>query len=56
MNEKWDEIRGKLDLVRVRGEFELSEFEISRFYSTNKSKKINKTKQPQKKNKQKKKQ
>ena len=39
MNEKWDEIRGKLDLVRVRGEFELSEFEISRFYSTNTSKK-----------------
>ena len=37
MNEKWGEIQGKLDLARVRGEFELSEFEISRFYSTNKS-------------------
>ena len=30
---------GKLDLVRVSGEFELSEFEISGFYSTNKGKK-----------------
>ena len=39
MNEKWDEIQGKLDLPRDRGEFKLSEFEISRFYSTNKSKK-----------------
>ena len=39
MNEKWDEIQGKLDLVRVRGEFELSELEISKFYSTNKIKK-----------------
>ena len=29
MNEKWDEIQGKLDLVRVRREFEISEFEIS---------------------------
>ena len=28
MNEKWDEIQGKLDLVRVSGECELSEFEI----------------------------
>ena len=37
MNEKWGEIQGKLDLARVRGEFELSEFEIWRFYSTNKS-------------------
>ena len=32
MNEKWDEIQGKLDLVRVSGgggggEWELSEFE-----------------------------
>ena len=41
MNEKWDEIQGKLDLVRVRGEFELSELEISKFYSTNKIKKKN---------------
>ena len=32
MNEKWDEIQGKLDLVRVRREFEISEFEISGFY------------------------
>ena len=39
MNEKWDEFQGKLDLVRVSGEFELSEFEISGFYSTNNSKK-----------------
>ena len=38
MNEKWDEIQGKLDLPRDRGEFKLSEFEISRFHSTNKSK------------------
>ena len=30
---------GKLDLVRVSGEFELSEFEISGFYSTNKRQK-----------------
>ena len=29
---------GKLDFVRVSGEFELSEFEISGFYSTNKGK------------------
>ena len=40
MNEKWDEIQGKLDLVRVSGEFELSEFEISGFYSTNECKKL----------------
>ena len=40
MNEKWDEFQGKLDLVRVSGEFELSEFEISGFYSTNKGKTI----------------
>ena len=26
MTEKWDEIQGKLDLVRVNGEFELSGF------------------------------
>ena len=39
MNEKWDEFQGKLDLVRVSGEFELSQFEISGFYSTNKGKK-----------------
>ena len=38
MNEKWDEFQGKLELVRVSGEFELSEFEISGFYSTNKGK------------------
>ena len=31
MNEKWDEIQGKLDF--------LSEFEISGFYATNKGKK-----------------
>ena len=28
MTEKWGEIHGKLDLVRVSGEFESSEFEI----------------------------
>ena len=28
MTEKWDEIQGKLNLVRVGGECELSEFEI----------------------------
>ena len=39
MNEKWYEFQGNLDLVRVYGEFELSEFEISGFYSTNKGKK-----------------
>ena len=32
MNEKWDEIQGKLDLVRVSREFGISEFEISGFY------------------------
>ena len=32
MTEKWGEIQGKLDLVRVSGEFELSEFELLRFY------------------------
>ena len=30
MNEKWDEIQGKLNLVRVSGECELSEFETPR--------------------------
>ena len=29
---KWGEIQGKLDLVRVSGEFEISEFELSGFY------------------------
>ena len=42
MNEKWDEILGKLDLVRVSGGFELSDFEISGFYYYN----TNKCKQP----------
>ena len=28
MTEKWDEIHRKYDLVRVSGEFELSEFEL----------------------------
>ena len=28
MNEKWDEIQGKLDLVRESAECELSEFEV----------------------------
>ena len=31
MTEKWGEIQGKLDLVRVTGEFELSELELSGF-------------------------
>ena len=39
MNEKWDKFQGKMNLVRVSKEFELSEFEISGFYSTNKGKK-----------------
>ena len=38
MNEKWAEFQGKLELVRVSGEFELSEFEISGFYAANKGK------------------
>ena len=38
MNEKWAEFQGKLKLVRVSGDFELSQFEISGFYSTNKGK------------------
>ena len=38
MNEKSAEFQGKLELVRVSGEFELSEFEILGFYSTNKGK------------------
>ena len=32
MTDKWGEIQGKSDLVRVSGEFELSEFELSGFY------------------------
>ena len=33
MTEKWGEIQGKLDLVRVRGEFNvLVEFKLSGFY------------------------
>ena len=32
MTDKWGEIQGKSDLVRVSGEFELSEFELSAFY------------------------
>ena len=32
MSEKRGEIQGKWDLARVSGEFELSEFELSRFY------------------------
>jgi len=32
MTEKWGEIQGKLDLVRVSGEFVLSEFKLSGFY------------------------
>ena len=39
LNEKWDEFQEKLDLVRVSGEFELSQFEISGLYSTNKGEK-----------------
>ena len=31
MTEKWSEIQGKLDLIRVFQEFELSEFELSGF-------------------------
>ena len=38
MNGKWAEFQEKLELVRVSGEFELSEFEILGFYSTNKGK------------------
>ena len=30
MNEKWDDIQGKLNLVRVGGECELFEFETPR--------------------------
>ena len=33
MTDKWGEIQGKSDLVRVSGEFEVSEFELSAFYS-----------------------
>ena len=32
MTDKWGEIQGKSDLVRVRGEFELSVFQLSAFY------------------------
>ena len=32
--EKWCEIQGKLDLVRISREFELSEFELSGSYCT----------------------
>ena len=32
MTEKWGEIRGKLDLVRVSREFVLSEFKLLGFY------------------------
>jgi len=32
MTEKWGEIQGKLDLVRVSWEFESSEFALLRFY------------------------
>ena len=32
MTDKWGEIQGKSDLVRVSGEFELSEIELSAFY------------------------
>ena len=39
MNEKWDDIQGKLNLVRVSGECELSEFEIQGFCSTSEGKK-----------------
>ena len=38
MNEKWAEFQGKMELVGISGEFELSEFEIPGFYSTNKGK------------------
>ena len=31
MTEKWGEIKGKLDLIQVLQEFELSEFELSGF-------------------------
>ena len=34
MTEKWGEFQGKLDLVRVGGEVEFSEFELPRFLST----------------------
>ena len=30
--EKWDQIQGKLNLVRVSGEVELTELELARFY------------------------
>ena len=31
MTDKWVEIQGKKDLVRVSGEFELSEFELTKY-------------------------
>ena len=34
MTGKWGEIKGKLDLLWVSGKFELSEFELSGFYSS----------------------
>ena len=34
MTEKWCEIQGKLDVNRVSGKFELSEFELPGFYCT----------------------
>ena len=36
MTDKWGEIQGKLDLVWIIGEFNLSEFELSGFYHSNK--------------------
>ena len=36
MTERWGEIQGKLDLLRVSGELKLSEFELSGFYRSNK--------------------
>ena len=32
MTGNWGEIQGKLDLVRISGQFELSEFQLSGFY------------------------
>ena len=34
ITEEWGKIHGKLDLIRVSGEFELFKFELSGFYST----------------------
>ena len=33
MTGNWGEIQGKLDLIRISGQFELSEFKLSGFYS-----------------------